>query len=295
MSETEISELFPFESKFVEVNGSKMHYIEEGEGDPILFVHGVPTSSYLWRNVIPHMRQVGRCIAVDLIGMGKSDKPDIDYRVFDHIEYFNGFIEQLGLKNLTLVMHAWGSLIGFDYAMRHEDNMKGLAFLEAHIRPVTDWEKVSLPVQELAKLLETEDGGYSVLMNSNYFVDRVLPGGILRQLTDTELAHYREPFSEAGTRRPLWQYLQDLPLDDGPQDVVDLITNYSNKLQTSQLPKLMLYAVPGFNTTMETVQWAKKQLPNIELVDIGDALHYAQETNPVTIANTVADWYAKLD
>lgn len=285
---------FPFQSHTVDVFGSKMHYIDEGQGDVILFIHGVPTSSYLWRNIIPTMSTRARCIAVDLIGMGQSDKPDIAYRIFDHINYLEGFIEALGLKNVTLVMHAWGSVIGFDYAMRHQENIKALAFLEAHVRPATNWEMVALPVQELAVLRDSEDGGYDVLMNSNYYVNKVMPNGVLRRLTETEMQHYREPFAEPGSCRPIWQYLQDLPMGEGPEDVVELISNYSEALTQSEIPKLMLYAVPGFITTIDTVQWALNNLPNLTQVDIGEALHYAQESNPEKIASELFDWYGSL-
>ena len=132
----EISADFPFSPNCVDVGGSRMHYVDEGEGDPILFLHGNPTSSYLWRNIIPHTAPLGRCLAPDLIGMGKSDKPDIDYGFFDHVKYIEGFIEALGLKNITLVVHDWGSALGFHYARRHEGNVKGLAFMEAILGPV---------------------------------------------------------------------------------------------------------------------------------------------------------------
>ncbi len=140
MEEQSISAEFPFESRFVTVRGSRMHYVEQGEGDPILFLHGNPTSSYLWRNIIPHVSGLGRCIAPDLIGMGKSDKPDIGYRFFDHVSYLEGFIEALGLENITLVIHDWGSGLGFHYARRHADNVKGLAFMEAYSRWLTETE-----------------------------------------------------------------------------------------------------------------------------------------------------------
>ncbi len=139
MTQQEISAAFSFQSKFAEVHGSKMHYVEEGAGDTVLFLHGNPTSSYLWRNVIPHVSPLTRCIALDLIGMGKSDKPDIEYRFFDHSKYVEGFIEALGLRNITFVIHDWGSALGFHYASRHEENVKGLAFMEAIVRPLT-WD-----------------------------------------------------------------------------------------------------------------------------------------------------------
>lgn len=293
-TETEISAAYPFESHYQTVLGSKIHYIEQGEGDPILFLHGVPTSSYLWRNIIPELAQQARCIAPDLIGMGQSDKPNIEYRVFDHIHYMEAFIQALDLNNITLVVHGWGSVIGFDIATRHPERFKAIAFLESHIRPVLDWSMVSLPVQELSVVLSAPDGGYDVIMNSNYFVNKVLPNGVMRKLTAEEMEFYRRPFLEPESCKPLWQYLQDLPLGNGPKDVIDLITRYSKKFVSSDIPKLMLYAVPGFVTTMATVQWAKDNLQNLTLVDVGDALHYAQESKPTVISAELKKWYQHL-
>lgn len=294
IEESLISAEFPYESKYVSVLGSKIHYIEEGEGDPIIFLHGIPTSSYLWRNVIPALSPYARCIAPDLIGMGKSDLPNIPYRIFDHIQYIEEFIDVLGLKNITFMLHGWGSVIGFDIAMRKPERVKAIAFLEAHVQPVTDWSRVSLPVQELWMVLSAPDGGYDVIMNSNYFVNKVMPNGALRRLTEKEMEHYRAPFLRPGGCKVLWQYLQDLPLGDGPKDVEDLIADYSKKLELSKIPKLMMYAVPGFMTTISTVEWARDHLPNITLVDVGDALHFAPETNPARIGSELRNWYRGL-
>ncbi len=294
MSSKKIAVEFPYQSNYINVLDSNMHYVEQGQGDPILFIHGIPTSCYLWRNIIPYLSQYGRCIAVDLIGMGKSDKPDIDYRVTDHIHYIETFINELNLKNLTLVMHGWGSVVGFDYAMRNEHNIKALAFLEAHVRPAKNWEMISLPVQDIASVLNSEDGGYDVIMNSNYYVNKVMPSGVLRQLSDEEMAVYQEPFISPGSTKPIWQYLQDLPLGKVQSNVVDLIQRYSERLTQSKLPKLMLYAVPGFITTMDTVSWSRENLPNLQLVDIGDALHYAPESNPHLIGMQLREWYSQV-
>ncbi len=136
----DISANFPYQSNYIEVHGSSIHYVEEGAGQPILFLHGNPTSSYLWRNIIPHVASLGRCIAPDLIGMGRSDKPDIDYRFVDHANYVEEFIEKMDLQDITLVVHDWGSALGFHYAMRHESNVRGLAFMEAILAPVPSWE-----------------------------------------------------------------------------------------------------------------------------------------------------------
>lgn len=197
---------FPFDSRFVEVNGSKLHYIEEGEGDPILFLHGMPTSCYLWRNIIPALAEQDRCIAPDLIGMGQSDKPKIQYNLNDHIRYIEGFIQALGLRNITLVMHGWGSVIGFDYAMRHPDNMKALVFYESHVRPALSLEMLSLPLQMRAFMLSDAEKNHDLIVKDNYFIEQFLPRAVLRKLTDKELAYYRKPFETVESRQLLWQY-----------------------------------------------------------------------------------------
>ncbi len=285
---------FPFESRFVEVNGSEMHYIDEGQGEVILFLHGVPTSSYLWRNVIPYLTDTNRVIALDLIGFGQSAKPKADYHVKSHIDYVSAFIDKLELKNIVLVMHGWGGVIGFSLAMANQDNFRGLAFLETHIRANDDWDMVSLPVQELAQILSQDDGGYDTIVNTNYYVDKVFPKGILRTLSAEEMEAYRQPFNSPESREPIWQYLQDLPLGHPREDVLKLINTYSRALCESSIPKLMMYAVPGFITTMETVAWTQAHLKNLTLQDIGDALHYAQESKPETIGTVLGDWLREI-
>ncbi len=296
MSQTyEITASFPFKSHFATVNGSKIHYIDEGSGQPIVFLHDIPTWSYIWRNVIPPIKNMARCIAPDLIGFGKSDKPDISYRVFDHIDYIEKFIEQLDLKNIILVLHGWGSVIGFEYFRRHPKNVKGIVFMEAHIRPPSGWDTLSLPVQELASIMSSPDGGYDVIMNSNYFVNKVLPSGVLRRLSEEEMLNYSAPFQSPGSTKPIWQYLQDLPLGDGPDDVVELISKYSETLQKTNIPKLMLYAIPGYITTIATIEWAKENFNNLSTVDLGEGLHYLQETDPLQIAQEIINWYQDMD
>ncbi len=289
-----ISAKCEYPSSTLSVHGVKLHYIEAGSGDPVLFLHGMPTSSYLWRNVFPALDDVARCIAPDLIGMGQSDKPDIDYTVFDHIDYIETFIKELDLKNITLIVHGWGSVIGFDIASRNPERFKALAFFESHIRPTTDWNMLSLPVQQLASLLNRPGASYRAVVQQNYLIDKLLPSGVLRKLSDEELEHYRSPFPTAESRRPLWQYIQDLPLGRGNADVVELIGRYSKWLQTTALPKLMLYAVPGFITTIDTVQWAKDHLSHLELVGLDDVLHFAQESEPVLFGSKLRQWYIQL-
>jgi len=284
-----ISEKISYPSKYVEIYGSKMHFVEAGEGDAILFLHGIPTSSYLWRNVIPHLATLGRCIAPDLIGFGQSDKPNIDYTVFDHIKYIEKLIEILNLKNITLVMHGWGSVIGFDYAMRHENNCKGLVFYEAFLRTLNG-NDISLPFQEQLITFYDIENASDIVMDGRAFVDKIIPQTVMRTLTEEEMKHYRQPFMQEGAGKPILQYLKELPKGDGTSKVDKLIENYSNKLTKSNLPKLLLYSVPGFITTIATVAWAKDNLPNLEIVDIGEELHLAQESNPQLIGESISVW-----
>ncbi len=281
-------------SHFASVKGAQMHYYDEGAGDPILFLHGVPTSAYLWRNIIPSITPHARCVAPDLIGMGKSDKPDIDYRVFDHIAYIDAFIETLGLKNITLVLHGWGSVIGFDYARRHPDNVKAIAFYESYVQPITDWHQLSLPVQQIATLLDHPGASYRAVMKQNYFVEKILPRSAIHQLSEDTMDYYREPFLTLESRKPIWQYVNDMPFGKGPKDVVDLMQQYSTFLQKSTIPKLMLYAVPGFITTMDSVAWAKENFPRIEIGCLDDALHLAQESRPEEFSKILLEWYQRI-
>jgi haloalkane dehalogenase len=289
MSQSRISTDFPYESRFVEIAGSKMHYIEQGAGDPILFLHGIPASNYVWRNVIPHLATLGRCIAPDLIGFGKSDKPDIAYSISDHIRYIEKFIDELKLKKLTIVMHGWGSIIGFDYAMKHEKNCKGLAFYEAFLRPFHE-EDISLPFQEHVSELEAQEFNMEKAINGIQFIDQVLPQAMMRTLSETEMSHYREPFLEAGSEKPLQQYWQELSQKNGSGEVDKIITEYAKKLTQSKLPKLLLYSIPGFVMTIATVMWAKKHLTQLEIVEIGEDLHYAQESNPFLMGESISIW-----
>lgn len=290
MAHERISDKFDYPSQYVEVDGAKMHYVEAGHGDPILFLHSIPMSAYVWRNIIPSLSSLGRCIAPDLIGFGKSDKPDIDYSLENHITFLNQFIEKLGLKKVTLVMHGWGSIIGFDYAMRHEKNCKGLVFYEAFLRSI-DSTDVSLPFQEQLATLEDMENISDVVTNGVAFVDHILPQNAMRQLTNEEMNYYREPFTENGDSKPIVQYLKELPKGNGESVADKIIANYSAKLTQSNLPKLMLYSIPGFITTIATVMWAKENLKNLEIIDIGEELHLAQESSPKLMGDTISVWF----
>ncbi len=291
-TQQDISADFPYTSNYVEVNGSKLHYVDEGSGDPILFLHGNPTSSYLWRNIIPHVTPYARAIAPDLIGMGRSDKPDIEYRFFDHVKYVEGFIEELGLQNITLVIHDWGSALGFYYAMRNQGNMKGIAFMEAILTAVPSWEDFPDSGREIFQGFRTPEVGWDMLVNKNMFVEQLLPYmGSVRKLSESEMDHYREPYREPSSRKPVWRWPNELPIEGEPADVVEAVTTFNQKLQHSELPKLLFYATPGFFFGVPMVEWSKQNLKNLQMVDIGAGIHFLQEDNPHLIGSELADWY----
>jgi len=288
-----ISAEFPFESHYVEVLGSKMHYIDEGEGDPILFLHGNPTSSYLWRNIVPYVSDDGRIIAVDLIGMGKSDKPDIDYRFVDHAKYLEGFIEELELKNVTLVIHDWGSGLGFNYAMQHEDNIKGIAFMEAIIMPMT-WEGFPAEFRETFENFRTPGIGEEMIMTQNIFVEQMLPGGILRELSEEEMNQYLEPYPTVESRKPVWMWPNEIPIDGQPSDVHKIVTDYNQWLQETEIPKILFYVKPGTLVPSPMVEWSEANLKNLETVYVGEGIHFIQEDHPDEIGQGLDEWYQEI-
>ncbi|MCF6213814.1 MAG: haloalkane dehalogenase [Flavobacteriaceae bacterium] len=290
---TKISSEFPFESKFIAINGSKMHYIDEGHGDPILFLHGNPTSAYLWRNIIPYLTKKGRCIAPDLIGMGKSEKPNIGYTFFDHCDYLNTFIEKLDLKNITLVIHDWGSGLGFHYANKHQNNIKGIAFMEAIYKTVK-WHAIPKAMRRNFKMLRMPVIGWLLTRVGNVFVKKLLPGTIIRPLSKAELKVYEAPYLTIKSRKPLQVWPTQIPFDGQPDDVHQAVASYHNWLKESTIPKLCLYAKPGLLIRKNDVAWIANNFKNILLKDMGKGLHFIQEDNPHGIGKALADWVDKL-
>ena len=288
-----ISAEFPFDSRFIKVEGSRIHYIEEGKGDPILFLHGNPTSSYLWRNIIPHVSPVGRCIAMDLIGMGKSDKPDIEYSFEDHAKYVEGFIQEMGLTNITFVIHDWGSALGIHYARRHEGSVKGIAFMEAILRPFPPLD----PSTETGRTFiafRTPDVGWDIIVNQNVFVEKILPGMVIRGLTEEEMDHYRAPFLDPESRKPVWRWPNEIPIEGEPADVAAIIKANNGWVTGTSIPKLLFYGHPGAILNEKMVKWCMEKMRNLRTVDIGPGLHYIQEDNPHLIGKELAKWYAGL-
>ncbi|MEM7300347.1 MAG: haloalkane dehalogenase [Pseudomonadota bacterium] len=284
-----ISAEFPFESRYVEVQGQKIHYVEQGEGKPILFIHGNPTSSYLWRNIIPYAAQHGRAIALDLIGMGKSEKPDLRYRFEDHVPFVDGFIEALNLKDVTLVIHDWGSALGFHNAHRNPDNVRAIAFMEAVIRPMR-WSDFPSDFKVGFKLMRTPGLGWLMISGFNMFVNKILPSAVVRRLTDAEMAHYRAPYPTTGSRRPLRQWPCEIPIDGTPSDVHAIVEGYSRWLGETDTPMQLFCGTPGGTIQKSGLEWCQTTIKNLEIVDIGPGIHFLQEDNPHLIGERLGNW-----
>lgn len=278
-------------SDTVNILDSKLHYVSLGsQGDSILFLHGMPCSSYLWRNILPELSKKGRCIAPDLMGMGESGQAGVAYTVLDHIRYIEAFIEELKLENITLVVHGWGSVIGLDIASRLPERFKKLVLCESHLKPITQWDELALPVQELMSRLGVEAQRRKAVVDENFLIDSWLPSYAMKKLTEEELAAYRIPFVEPSSREVLLQYIEDLPVGSGNDEATRIISNYSSWLCESEVPKLLLYAVPGFITPIESVSWAKNNFPNLTVVEMPESLHFVPETSPDAFAQTVGQW-----
>ena len=290
-----ISADFPFESRYVEVDGSNMHYVDVGEGDPILFLHGNPTSSYLWRNIIPHVSGQGRCIAVDLIGMGKSDHPDIPYRYDDHYRYVEGFIEALGIgSNLTLVIHDWGSGLGFRYAHEHESRIKALAFMEAMTGPMT-WKAMPAFMRPLFRMLRLPFVGWLMSSVANFFVKQMLPRMTHAKISPQAQAYYESAFPTIASRKAVREWPSEVPISGSPAVDHAVLAAYHEWLTETPLPKLLFYASPGAIIKKEELAWCRENLSNLETVDLGEGIHFFQETHPDRIGSGLSKWYAGLE
>src|ERR1700741_4489340 len=245
-----ISAVFPYLKRRRRVLGREMAYVEVGKGDPIVLLHGNSTSPYLWRNVLPHLQPLGRCIAPDLIGMGDSDKlldsgPG-SYRFVEHRRYLDALLEALDVRErVTFVIHDWGSALGFDWANRHREAVKGIAYMEAIVRPQgwNHWDKFGM--RQALQGLRSE-AGEEMVLRDNFFIEKILPAAIRRTLSAEEMAEYRRPFAESGEgRRPTLTWPRQIPIEGEPADVVAIVSAYADWLATSNVPKLFLKAEPG--------------------------------------------------
>jgi haloalkane dehalogenase len=281
--------------KFIKVFDKKIAYHEAGEGDPIIFQHGNPTSSYLWRNIIPHLSKQGRCIAIDLIGMGDSDKlssPQKDsYDFKTHKKYFDECLKKLNVNNnVTLVIHDWGSALGFLWASENSEKIKGIAYMEAIVKELSwsDWDKNAKSIFQGFR----SDAGENLILNKNIFVEGVLPGAIIRDLEEEEMNIYREPFIKKDSRQPTLDWPRQIPIDGEPKNICSLVNDYSEWMSKNTLPKLFINADPGSILTGKQRGFCRKWKNQTEKTVRG--LHFIQEDSPHEIGKIISSWYKEI-
>jgi haloalkane dehalogenase len=290
-----ISATFPYQKQTQPILGQTMTYVDVGAGDPIVFLHGNPTSSYIWRNIIPHVQQLGRCIAPDLIGMGDSEKlPDSgpsSYTFLEHRRYLDALLDALGVRERVIfVVHDWGSVLGFDWSYRHPGAVKGIAYMEAIVKPYT-WSEYSDVARKTFQALRSPAGEQMVL-EQNSFIEFNLPRTILRTLTEEEVNAYRRPFREPGEgRRPMLSWARQLPVDGEPADVTEIVTAYGAWLSHSEVPKLYIKAEPGMLQASQDA-FCRTWPAQSEVFVRG--LHTPQEDSPDEIGQAIATWLKAL-
>ena len=283
----------PLTKKTVDVLGSKMAYHERGEGTPVLFLHGNPTSSHLWRDVLPELEGCGRLIAPDLIGMGDSDKlpnpgPDT-YRFMTHRKYLWAFIDSVigPAESIVLVLHDWGSALGFDWANHHRQRVRGIAYMEAIVRPFAGWEEWSKAATPIFQGFRS-DKGEEMILDRNMFIERVLPGSVLRKLTDAEMAEYRRPFLKREDRWPTLTWPRQIPIAGEPADVVRIVADYSEWMAENDIPKLFVEALPGAILIDRVADFCMGWKNQWETGVAGS--HFIQEDSGPDIGRDIARW-----
>lgn len=292
-----ISPDMPCQKKFADVKGKRIAFIEAGEGDPIVLLHGNPTSSYLWRNIIPHLVDRGRVIAPDLIGQGDSEKLPVSdgpdrYSFLVVYDYLAGLLDKLGCNaGVTFVIHDWGSALGFYWAQKHPQAVKGIAYMEALVAPIS-WDDWPESARGIFKGFRS-DKGEDLILNRNMFIEAVLPTSVLRGLTEAEMAHYREPFEKPEDRQPTLNWPRQIPIDGEPPAMVELIASYGRWLETTDdLPKLFINADPGAILIGRQREYCRSW-PNQQEVTVKGS-HFLQEDSPDEIGQAVASWMSSL-
>ena len=293
-----ISSDFKYSKSFITVNGKNLAYVDLGEGDPIVFLHGNPTSSYLWRNVMPHLEGMGRLVAPDLIGMGDSDKLDNSgpgrYTFIEHAEYLYALFEELDLNNVTLVIHDWGSALGFNWAALNPEKVKSIVYMEAITGPIESWDDWPEQARNIFQLFRS-DAGEELILEKNFFVERVFAGdvGMHRALEKPELDSYVKPFEKEGeSRRPTLTWPRQIPIEGEPAEVVEIAKNYAQFMSETQLPKLFINADPGSILIGKQRELARKW-PNQKEVTVKGG-HFIQEISPDEIGKSIKEFLIGL-
>lgn len=285
-----------FERHEVAVLDLTMSYVEAGKAGPtVLFLHGNPTSSYIWRNIIPHVSPVGRCIAPDLIGYGQSGKPDIGYRFFDQVRYLDAFVERMNLDDIVLVAQDWGTALAFHFAARRPQRVLGLAFME-FIQPFARWEDFHQRPQarDLFRAFRTPGQGDKLVLDDNIFIERVLPNSVLRTMTEDEMDAYRAPFPTAETRKPILALPNDMPIEGKPADVAAISAHDHRALRASTFPKLLFHGDPGALVSPEAARAFAARLTNCDVINLGAGAHYLQEDHADAIGAALQDWIPEI-
>ena len=293
-----ISSDFKYSKSFTTINGKNLAYVDSGEGDPIVFLHGNPTSSYLWRNVMPHLEGMGRLIAPDLIGMGDSDKLDNSgpgrYTFIEHAEYLYALFDELNLNNVTLVIHDWGSALGFNWAALNPEKIKSIVYMEAITGPIESWDDWPEQARNIFQLFRS-DAGEELILEKNFFVERVFAGdvGMHRALEKQELDAYIKPFEKEGeSRRPTLTWPRQIPIEGEPTEVVEIVKNYAKFMSETQLPKLFINADPG-SILIGKQREIARQWPNQKEVTVKGG-HFIQEVSPDEIGKFVREFLIGL-
>ena len=292
-----VSAEFPYKRRFVEVLGSAMAYVDEGAGAPVLFLHGNPTSSYLWRNVLPYVTRTHRAIAVDLIGMGASAKPDLAYDFDSHAEHLDGFIAVLGLESLVLVGHDWGGVLAQRHARLNEAQTRGVALMETHLPPFMPAASYAAMGEggEMFRRLRTPGEGERMALEENLFVEVILPEfGVLRSLSRDEMTAYRAPFPTPESRRPILAWAREVPIAGEPARTAEVMTRNASWLRATSVPKLFFHAEPGELVRPSVVEHLKATTTNLETHFLGRGSHFLPEDHPEAIGTKIADWLQSL-
>jgi haloalkane dehalogenase len=283
----------------VPVLDSFMAFREVGAGPPIVFLHGNPLSSRVWRDVLPHVAGRGRCLAPDLIGMGDSGKPDIAYRFADHARYLDAWLTALAVQDVVLVGYDWGGVLAMDWAARHPERARGLVVFETFLRPL-QWSEWSPKGAELFRALRTPGVGEQMGLDANQFLGRSLANGIKRVIDDDERAAYFAPYAEPASRRPLLQWTREIPIENEPADVAAVFARYDAWLAAStSVPKLLLQfdtpaeLQPSPTGSAAMIEWARANVASLEVTGLGQAGHHAPEDLPREIGETIIAWLAR--
>jgi pimeloyl-ACP methyl ester carboxylesterase len=283
---------FPFENRYVTVQGHKIRYVEQGVGTPVLFVHGNPTSSYLWRNILPAVAVTARkrAIALDLLGFGQSDKPRVDYSVGLHYSILEGFIDQLKLKDIILVLHDWGGPLGGLYAVRNPERVKAVAIMETFWW-APRWKEFDKKFRRSFKLLRSPLG-YVMIQVLNVFVNELLPKAVMHKehMSEEVMRRYREPFPTIRSRKAVRAFPRLIPFDGAPRESFELLKELEGGLGSMHFPALLIQAFPGLLVSPERVRWLKEKLPSLSVAQFGRGLHFIQEDDPDKISALIVQW-----